>query len=435
MKALLTAAAISLALSNTASAQQCASSALHTACLDDSGVLTTKSQYSQWYLGHDYADNEFHVAERVPAGGLQVIVDNQSTLVRHEDGFIYALGGKFSIRKSHPLILPIYHTDDVAFKGFDVYMVKDNKLHWYDVSNRTLTSPVDGISDVQSIEGGETLTITTTDGSKLTYDGNTGETVTISGPEDAVTNPEIADVQPGGSYIITGTNFGDAEGVVSMDGFVFELKSWENEEVHIENPPENMEGYLVLTSADGLESNRWYVQLDKDAPSDTQLDPQVCPVTTLDEHVAAVTDAGKIVLDTMPEPQVVTETVTVTKTVNVPGPTVYVDVPGPVQELSLAEQVSNVEAAGKIVLDTMPEPVVETVTVEVPRDLTMDELLAMVEAKARESKANLKAIRKSMRTGKKSSEWLKVQKAKKKKARQVRGHKKHCKDKNRSRNR
>lgn len=388
-----TALSLALAASPIALAETCATSALHTACIDDSGTLLTKSEYDQWYLGHDIADNEFHAAEHVPTGGLQVEVDHQATIVRHEDGYIYALGGKFSVRKSHPLILPIYHTDDIAIHRSDVYMVKDNKLHWYNTTYRELTSPVAGLQDVVDVTGGETLTVTLSDGTAVAFDPKTGTTT----PVDVVVSPVIDDVQPGGSYIITGTAFGTEAGTVTMNGFTFDIKSWAPDEVHIENPPTDMQGDLVLTTADGLASNSWYVLLEDDAPSDTPIEPQVCPVTTLDEHKAAVTQAGLIVLDAMPAPIIKTETVIKTEYVT--------------QELSLSDQVSNVKQSGLIVLESMPEPVVKTVTktetVEVARDLTMSELLALVEEKARENRANFKALKKAARIGKKSSTWHK----------------------------
>lgn len=81
--------------------------------------------------------------------------------------------------------------------------------------------------------------------------------------------PEIIDVQPGGSYIITGSTFGDTTGTVSMDGFEFDIKSWTNTEVHIENPPVTMTGYLVITDVEGLVSNAWMVTLEANAPTDT----------------------------------------------------------------------------------------------------------------------------------------------------------------------
>lgn len=357
-------------------AEQCAQSALHTACLTDENILVTKSEYAQWYLGHDVADNEFHEALNVPAGGLQVIVDNQSTVVRHQDGYVYALGGKFSIRKNQPLILPIYFTDDVAFKGFDLYMVKDGKLHWYDTSARTLTSPVQGLPDVKSVEGGEDLIITDMDDNTYSYDADTGTLDQLTDGADT-TVPEIQDVQPGGSYIITGSGFGQDQGLVSMNGHTFEVKTWSDTEIHIENPPYDLEGYLLVTSSAGVESNEWFVLLDSAAPSETPIEPvEQCPEYTIFDHMGKVEDAGFIIIEELP---------------TCPLPEV----------LTLDAHIEAVKAAGKIVLDSMPSP--EVVEVEiikevlVERDYTVSELQQMLKAA---KKGKRKAKRSDCKPGK-----------------------------------
>ena len=92
--------------------------------------------------------------------------------------------------------------------------------------------------------------------------------------------PNILDVQAGGSYIITGTNFGVEVGTVMMDGFVFDIKSWESNEGHIHNPPVDMNGILILMNVNNTISNEWYVELKQDAPSDTNV--CVKPIATLD---------------------------------------------------------------------------------------------------------------------------------------------------------
>lgn len=91
-------------------------------------------------------------------------------------------------------------------------------------------------------------------------------------PVVEVIPPQVDDVQPGGSYIITGTNFGEEDGIVSMGDYIFTIKSWEDQVIHIENPEYEMTGDLVVVDIYGEVSNTFYVTLEPDAPSDTPVD-------------------------------------------------------------------------------------------------------------------------------------------------------------------
>lgn len=104
--------------------------------------------------------------------------------------------------------------------------------------------------------------------------------------------PVIDAVNPGGSYIITGADFGDAVGSVSLDGFTMTIKSWTSTEVHVENPPVDMSGYLTVTTVDGLISNAVFVTLEALAPTATALPVEepvvVAEPIVVDESVVPV---------------------------------------------------------------------------------------------------------------------------------------------------
>jgi len=91
----------------------------------------------------------------------------------------------------------------------------------------------------------------------------------------AVAEPLVASIEPGGSYIIVGENFGETEGTVAIDGMDLVLISWNNNEIHIENPLEQVTGYLVVTTVDGLDSNATLVTLEPDAPAATEIEEEL----------------------------------------------------------------------------------------------------------------------------------------------------------------
>ncbi len=182
--------------------------------------------------------------------------------------------------------------------GWHNYISEDKATIYNKTSSLVQIVELSGVLDVEA--GDDALFAATSDtmyswGGALYGKLGTGNNTELHHPEAAYTStyvpepvivPEIADVQPGGSYIITGNGFGDFAGTITMDGFVFDIKSWANAEVHIENPPVQMTGDLYLTTADGAISNSWYVTLETDAPSDTPIEDPVeecpLPVATLD---------------------------------------------------------------------------------------------------------------------------------------------------------
>ena len=76
--------------------------------------------------------------------------------------------------------------------------------------------------------------------------------LTPTGVENAEVLPEpaplVASVDPGGSYLITGENFGADLGTVNVDGTALIVISWTDNSIHIENPLEPLTGTLVVTN-------------------------------------------------------------------------------------------------------------------------------------------------------------------------------------------
>ncbi len=75
-------------------------------------------------------------------------------------------------------------------------------------------------------------------------------------PEDG---PEINDVAEGGSYLITGSNFGTEQGysTVTLSGRELEVISWSDTEIHVQDTPDDVSGPMLVTTVAGP-SNGWH---------------------------------------------------------------------------------------------------------------------------------------------------------------------------------
>ena len=93
--------------------------------------------------------------------------------------------------------------------------------------------------------------------------------------EIIVAQPNVTSVAPGGSYIISGENFGATTGTVNVNGTQMVVLSWSDTSIHIDNPTAPLSGYLTVTTTDGIESNPVWVDLEPAAPADTVIDQPV----------------------------------------------------------------------------------------------------------------------------------------------------------------
>ena len=215
-----------------------------------------------WVVGHD-GNGKLGLAGPgdltlpTPVMDMADVIDvdggNKQTIALRANGTVWAAGWH-------------NHISDDAYNASSVF-VQINGL--YDIQN--VTSGYDALyaSSVDTVYswGGNLY-------GKLALGDNIERHDPVAayiGEAPEVILPEIASVAPGGSYIIEGTNFGNEIGIVSMDGFEFQIKSWTDTVIHIENPPYQMIGDLYVTDANGLVSNSWYVTLEPDAPSETPL--------------------------------------------------------------------------------------------------------------------------------------------------------------------
>ncbi|RME44189.1 MAG: hypothetical protein D6791_13750 [Chloroflexi bacterium] len=82
--------------------------------------------------------------------------------------------------------------------------------------------------------------------------------------------PVVNNVAPGGSYIITGANFGDVQGhsTVTLSGRELAVISWSDTEIHVQDTPHDVAGPLIVTTWAGP-SNGMHV--------DIQYDPRQAP--------------------------------------------------------------------------------------------------------------------------------------------------------------
>jgi len=141
------------------------------------------------------------------------------------------------------------------------------------------------------------LTLNT--GEVLNWGGNTGRlgdgTITgrrtltyrlagIYAADYAVLNPApvvipvIADIQPGGSYIITGTDYGDTQGLgqVFIDTTELTVISWSNTSIHVENPTVEISGLVTVINDKGVVSNNFQATMLPEALPETVLQPLQC---------------------------------------------------------------------------------------------------------------------------------------------------------------
>lgn len=74
--------------------------------------------------------------------------------------------------------------------------------------------------------------------------------------------PVIDDVQPVGSYLVTGTNFGDkqAYSTVTLAGQKLKVISWSDTEIHVDDPRIPISGWLTVATSTGI-SNAIYVDV------------------------------------------------------------------------------------------------------------------------------------------------------------------------------
>ncbi len=313
-------------------AVQVATAPLHSAMIDDNGDLLTKGSNSWKALGHTIEDGEYHEASLVDsrypnqalqaATAIQVDVSYKSTAVRVSDGTVAVIGGNFSAYAGQVNVIAgrLVNFEDFAFQG-TVYVLllgDDGHVYKYDSGARTLrdlnlqgSMSNELITDISGTWSDALLVLTADSGATYTI-SHSNIVLPLADAPVSIPAPVITDVQPGGSYLISCENCGDAEGTVTMDGFVFDVKTWGDSSVHIENPPTQMTGDLIVTSNDGLSSNAYYVTLEPDAPAETPIEvAEVCPVVepeieyvteelTVLEQVGNVEDAGYIVLAEMP---------------------------------------------------------------------------------------------------------------------------------------
>jgi len=204
------------------------------------------------------------IPQMVPNGNNVIDADGGKiqTIVLKDDGTVWAAGW-------HNYIPEVQDVNDYINNKSDHLIQIKELSNALDVESGDDALFVTTIDTMYSWGGGMHGKLGT--GNQTELHRPEGAYVSLYEPQPVVIMPEIADVQAGGSYIITGDGFGDLNGTVSMDGFEFTLKSWTSNEVHIENPPVEMIGDLYLTTADGNISNSWYVTLDPYAPSDTTL--------------------------------------------------------------------------------------------------------------------------------------------------------------------
>ncbi len=80
-----------------------------------------------------------------------------------------------------------------------------------------------------------------------------------NGPLRADNRPLINNIGPGGSYIITGENFGDEQGysTVTLSGTRLKVKSWSDTEIHVEDPEDIPSGPVTVATSTGI-SNAWW---------------------------------------------------------------------------------------------------------------------------------------------------------------------------------
>ena len=80
------------------------------------------------------------------------------------------------------------------------------------------------------------------------------------GPLAANNPPQIDNVGPGGSYIITGEDFGDEQGysTVALSGTQLKVLSWSDTEIHVVDPVNIPNGPLWVTTTSGISNTWWF---------------------------------------------------------------------------------------------------------------------------------------------------------------------------------
>ncbi len=89
-----------------------------------------------------------------------------------------------------------------------------------------------------------------------------------NGPLAAGNQPIINNIGPGGSYIITGKDFGDEQGysTVTLSGTRLKVKSWSDSEIHVEDPEDIPSGPITVATSTGI-SNAWWFSYGEDFSS------------------------------------------------------------------------------------------------------------------------------------------------------------------------
>ncbi len=303
-----------LLAANTFAAQEI-TTLTHSVLLGDNGIAYTKGTKAGSWLGHSQNDGEYHPAELRIDGraGVQLVADDVAitqinasyliTAAQFENGRISIIGATYSISPGQindVRTVSVVDGTDVKYTDFAllvttrvVLLGNDGVVYLYKATDRSHTAlDIQGIVSIEdpSVWSDPSLVVTAADGSTYSVDAN-GATVQLSEALEVPVVPTITDVQPGGSYLVSCIACGDIEGTVTMDGFVFDVISWQDAAVSIDRPLTAMTGELVVTSRDGLASNAYFATLEPAAPIEAD-----CPVV---------------------EPEIIVEAV------EVPGPTVY----------------------------------------------------------------------------------------------------------------